>query len=62
MAKKPRSFNAQFKFKAALEAVKEGKTLNELASEHGARPNRITRWKQQLLKEGSGIFSRNAQP
>ena len=33
MARKKRSFSAQFKFKVALEAVRETKTLNEFASE-----------------------------
>ena len=60
MARKRRSFSAQFKFKVALEAVRETKTLNELASEHGVHPNQITRWKQQLLKEGSEIFSHSS--
>lgn len=59
MARKRRSFSAQFKFKVALEAVRETKTLNELASEHGVHPNQITRWKQQLLKSGAEIFSHN---
>jgi hypothetical protein len=37
---KPHS--AQFKFKAALEAIKENKTLNELASEYGLLPSQIS--------------------
>jgi len=61
MAKKRRSFTAQFKFKVALEAVKGVKTLSELASEHGVHPNQIGQWKQQLVKEGEEIFSRNAK-
>jgi transposase-like protein len=60
MAKSRRNFTAQFKFKVALEAVKEAKTLSELASEHGVHPNQITRWKQQLIKDGAEIFSHNA--
>lgn len=60
MATKRRSFSAQFKFKVALEAVKGVKTLSELASEHGVHPNQIGQWKQQLLKEGAEIFSRNS--
>ena len=61
MATKRRSFNAQFKFKVALEAVKGVKTLSELASEHGVHPNQIGQWKQQLLKEGAEIFSHNSK-
>jgi len=60
MATKRRRFSAQFKFKVALEAVKGVKTLSELASEHGVHPNVISNWKQQLLKEGAEIFSRNS--
>jgi transposase-like protein len=56
MPRKRRSFNAQFKFQVALEAVKEENTLSTLASEHSVHPNLITRWKQQLLKEGAVIF------
>ena len=61
MSRKRRSFSAQFKFKVALEAVKEIKTLSELASEHSVHPNQITRWKQQLIKEGSEIFSHHSK-
>ena len=51
---KPHS--AQFKFKVALEAIKENKTLNELASEYGLHPSQISAWKQQLLSEGPNVF------
>lgn len=61
MTIKRRTFTAQFKFKVALEAVKGVKTLSELASEHGVHPNQIGQWKQQLLKEGAGVFSHNSK-
>ncbi len=61
MSRKRRSFSAQFKFKVALESVKEIKTLSELASEHGVHANQITRWKQHLIKEGSEIFSHHSK-
>jgi transposase-like protein len=54
---KPHS--AQFKFKVALEAIKENKTLNELASEYGLHPSQISAWKQQLLSEGPSVFGTN---
>jgi transposase-like protein len=57
MGSKRRSFTAQFKFKVALEAARGAKTISELAGEHGVHPNQIGLWKQQLLKEGSEIFS-----
>ncbi len=33
MSKKRKQYSAQFKFRVALEAVKEDKTISELASE-----------------------------
>lgn len=58
MTKSRRRFNAEFKFKVALDAVRETKTIAELASEHGVHPNQIGQWKKQLLEEGSTVFSR----
>lgn len=56
MTKKRKQYNAQFKFKVALEAVKGLKTINQLASEHELHPNQISQWKRQLLEEGVTIF------
>jgi putative transposase len=58
-ARKRLGFSTQFKFKVALEDERETKTLSEPASEHAVHPNRITRWKRQLLKEGAENFSHN---
>lgn len=49
--------SASFKFKVALEAAKENKTLNELASQFEIHPTQIAQWKKQFLENGSGIFS-----
>jgi transposase-like protein len=55
MTKKKRH-TAKFKFSVALDAAKEVKTLNELASQHGIHPAQISQWKKFLLEEGSDIF------
>lgn len=55
MAKKKRH-TAKFKFAVALEAAKEIKTLNELASQHGIHSAQISLWKKQLLESGESIF------
>ena len=47
------------KFKVALEAAKESKTLAELASETGVHPNLISQWKVELIEEGPHVFSSN---
>jgi transposase-like protein len=56
-----RRFDDEFKAKVALEALKEEKTLQELAEEYEVHPNQISAWKKQLLSGASGIFERKNQ-
>ena len=49
MAKTRQRRSAQFKFQVALEALKEQKTLSQLASEYEVHPTQITQWKKQVL-------------
>lgn len=56
MTKKRRNHSSQFKFKVALEAVKERATLNEIASISNIHPNQVSAWKKQLLLEGPTVF------
>lgn len=58
MTQKRKQYNMQFKFKVALEAAKEGKTVNQLASDYDLHPNQVSIWKKQLLEEGPSLFSR----
>ena len=60
MTKKRKKYSQQFKFKVALEAVKELKTINEIASAYDVHPTQIKSWKKQLLTEGSIVFGQNA--
>jgi len=55
VAKKKRH-TTKFKSAVALEAAKEIKTLNELASLHGIHSAQISMWKKQLLECGEGIL------
>ena len=56
MTKKKRH-TAKFKSMVALDAAKETKTLNELASQHGVYPAQISEWKKHLLDGAEGIFN-----
>ena len=56
MAKKRRKHNDRFKFKVALEAVKEQITINEIASKNNIHPNQVSTWKKKLLVEGQTVF------
>ena len=55
MKRKPRS--AQFKSQVALEALKNQKTMNELAAEYEIHPNQISQWKKQLLEGLPSLFA-----
>lgn len=55
MAKKKR-YTARFKSIVAIEAIKECKTLNKLASQYGVYPAQISEWKKQLLNGSEGVF------
>lgn len=52
-----KSFTAEFKGKVALEAFKEEKTISQMSSEYGVHANRIGKWKKELQKQVSSIFS-----
>jgi transposase len=58
MAKKRKVFGAPLKAKVALAAIREQKTVNELASQHGVHSTQIHQWKRQLLDGAAEIFER----
>lgn len=49
--------SAEFKCKVALEAIKEERTLNEVAKEYGVHPLQAGQWKKQLLEHAKEIFA-----
>jgi len=57
MGTRRKRYDAVFKAKVALEAIKGERTIAEISSECGVHPNQITKWKKQLLEEVPDIFS-----
>lgn len=58
MTKKRTQYSREFKFKVAMEAIKEQATINEIASQHNVHPNQVRSWKSQLMAEGPVVFER----
>ena len=59
MAKVRKYHSAAFKAKVALEAVKEIKTLNELASKYAVHQVQISKWKKQFLEAAPSVFAKD---
>lgn len=57
MTRKPRTpRTAAFKKKVALEALREDKTLGQLASEYGVHPIQVGKWKKELIDGAESLF------
>jgi putative transposase len=52
-----KQYEASFKAKVALEALKGEKTMAQLAGEYDVHPNQIGRWKTELLEKLPELFS-----
>jgi transposase len=55
--KNRRKFNAEFKAKVVLEALKERSTVEELGKKYEIHPNQIHTWKKEFLNNASIVFS-----
>ena len=51
-----RKFTAAFKAKVALAALREDKTLNQLATQFELHPNQIAEWRKQLVERAGDVF------
>ncbi len=61
MAKKRRQFTAEFKARVVRAALREDKTLAELATQFDVHPNQISEWKRIILDTMPDMFSRKKQ-
>jgi transposase-like protein len=52
-----KKYDAQFKARVALEAIRGERTLAEIASAYEVHATQITKWKNQALRELPKVFS-----
>jgi putative transposase len=56
MAKRRQIHGAAVKAKVAIAAVREQKTVSQLASQHGVHATQIHQWKRRLLEGAAELF------
>ena len=57
-----KQFPSDFKFKVAIEALKNVKTTPELASQFEVSVSQISKWKNDLLENGPQVFAKKRGP
>jgi transposase-like protein len=58
---KRRKFTPELKAKVALSVLTGAKTPAQVCREQQLKPELVTRWKQELVREASTVFSRDQQ-
>lgn len=56
-----RKHSPDFKKKVALEAIREQKTINQIAKEFQVHPVQVSEWKKQLLESCGSVFEGNSR-
>ena len=51
-----RKFNAQFKTKVVLDALKDRQTIGELAQKYEVHPSQINTWQREFKQKVSMVF------
>ena len=56
-----RSYDSKFKSRVALLALRDDKTIAEIAGEFQVHPNQVMQWKKKLLEGASGVFQTKSE-
>jgi transposase len=52
-------YTPEFKSKIVLEILKEEKSMNEIASEHGIHVNQLRQWRNTFLEQMPQLFDKH---
>ena len=55
-----RVFNASFKAKVALEALRERQTVEQIAKKYELPPNQVSNWKKEFINNAAAAFDGGA--
>ena len=58
MSKKRKTYSPAEKAKIVLEVLREENTLNEIATNYGASPQLISRWKADFIENMPAVFDK----
>jgi transposase-like protein len=61
MTGKRKRYSSEFKAKVSIEALKEQKTLSELANQYDLHPIQIAKWKKRLIDGSPEIFANSSK-
>ena len=59
---KRKTFTTAQKAKVALEAIRNEKTVNQIAQEHNVHPTQVNLWKKELLERAAELFETKRGP
>ena len=59
---KKSNYTKEFKFKVAVAALRNDKTIPQLVEEFSVASSLISKWKKQLLDNGSATFESSNKP
>ena len=52
-----KQYDNRFKAKVGLEAIKNQRTMAQIASDYEVHPNQVSQWKRQILEESPQLFA-----
>ncbi|MEF9876757.1 MAG: transposase [Gordonibacter sp.] len=56
MAQKRRQYSPEFKARLVVEALREQKSVQEIASDNDINPNLLFKWRKELLEHPERVF------